>query len=75
MSDNERVHTEIYGFSFDAGSPAATVLPARYFEKLSGKLDIVEAVLNDLHAAFPCVVLRPGVAVETVSLVACMTSL
>jgi len=66
-------NTLVHRFILDSDSPAATMIASNNFEKLGSNLDVVVgAVFDDLYTAFPGIILRPGIAVQIVSLVARM---
>jgi len=65
-------HTLVHRFTLDSDSPAATMIASSNFEKLGSNLDIVRAVFDDLYTAFSGIILRPGIAVQVISLVARM---
>ena len=46
------------------------MIAPRHLEELGSDLHIIDTILNDLLPSFTRVVLRPGVSIKTISLVA-----
>lgn len=67
--------TYIHGFALDSCSPAATISAPWYLKELRHDNDIVLGVLDDLNASFSGIVLRPRVAIQTVTLITGMSGL
>ena len=67
--------TWVYRLALYSRCPAPAEIPAGDLQELSGELDVIGGILDDLHTALPRVILCPRVSFQPVTLVTRMAHL